>query len=132
MSVRRHRRDVYESGQMLCRFVDIDESGCLRIGTNEVSIRRHRRIGMSTNVAICESICYRKSIYDQRADANPPQMTLKFTTTRPRLILEEITHLLALQICQNSTLRRRELTTNRKRPWWCLCAALGTRETAVP
>ena len=50
--------DVYESGQMLCRFVDIDESGCLRIGTNVVSIRRHRRIGMSTNLAICESICY--------------------------------------------------------------------------
>ena len=51
--------DVYESGQMLCWFVDIDESGCLRIGTNVVSIRRHRRIGMSTNLAICESICYR-------------------------------------------------------------------------
>ena len=50
--------DVYESAQMLCRFVDIDESGCLRIGTNVVSICRHRRIGMSTNVAICESICY--------------------------------------------------------------------------
>ena len=53
--------DVYESGQMLCRFVDIDESGCLRIGTNVVSIRRHRRIGMSTNLAICESICYRST-----------------------------------------------------------------------
>ena len=53
--------DVYESAQMLCRFVDIDESGCLRIGTNVVSIRQHRRIGMSTNVAICESICYPKT-----------------------------------------------------------------------
>ena len=45
--------DVYESGQMLCRFVDIDESGCLQIGTNVVSIRRHRRIGLSTNRDKC-------------------------------------------------------------------------------
>ena len=43
---------------MLCRFVDIDEFGCLRIGTNVVPIRSWRRIKMSTRLAICESICY--------------------------------------------------------------------------
>ena len=51
--------DVYKSGQMLCRFVDIDEFGCLRIGTNVVPIRSWRRIKMSTRLAIGESICYR-------------------------------------------------------------------------
>ena len=41
------------SSKYLCRFVDIDELRCLRIGTNAVSIRRHRRIGLSTNRDKC-------------------------------------------------------------------------------
>ena len=41
------------SSKYLCRFVDSDELRCLRIGTNAVSIRRHRRIRLSTNRDKC-------------------------------------------------------------------------------
>ena len=35
--------------EILCHNVDINEFRCLQIGTNVVSIRRHRRIRLSTN-----------------------------------------------------------------------------------
>ena len=41
------------SSKYLCRLVDIDELRCLRIGTNVVSIRRHRPIGLSTDRDKC-------------------------------------------------------------------------------
>ena len=41
------------SSKYLCHYVDSDELRCLRIGTNVVWIRRHRRIGLSTNRDKC-------------------------------------------------------------------------------